>query len=1078
MALALERRSSQGVVEYGVAVAAVIVALLVRLAINDWLGPNVPFLQFFPAILAASWYGGFKPGVLAVTLSAVAAYAWFLLPTGLVKVPSAVDLFALTLSVIVGTGIAFLGGMMKDTEAAQHLASGRWRTTLASIGDAVIVTDHAGHITFVNIVAERLTGWDAASALNRPLSDVFTIINDETTETVETSVDRVLREGTPPGLARYTMLKSRDGVLTPVAQSAAPIRDERGLVDGVVLVFRDLTAEREASSALKRSESLLHAIVENSQAVIYAKDVDGRYLLINRRFAELFHVTREGIRGKTDYDLFSTEAADRFREMDLRVAADGVALTDEEVVPQDDGVHTYISVKCPLWDERGNIYAVFGISTDITDRKRSEEAFRANDERIRLVLETSLDAVITIDTAGVITGWSRQAELTFGWAAQEVIGRSLSDTIIPPRFREEHRRGLEKFLSTGEGPALGRRLELSALDRTGRELPIEIAITPVLVGRALSFSAFVRDITDRKESEERLRAQLERLNLLDRLTRAIGERQDLPSILEVVVRSLEDHLPLDFCCVCVYDAADHSLTVSRVGTKSERLASELAMTEGTRLAIDANGLSRCVRGQLVYEPEIAGVPTLFPQRLARAGLHSFVAAPLLVESSVFGMLFAARHTASGFSSAECEFLRQLSEHVALAAHQAQLYTALQQAYEDLRQTQQAVMQQERLKALGQMASGIAHDINNAISPVALYTETLLESEPNLSARARRYVETIQRATDDVAQTVARMRDFYRLREPELKLAPVRINPLIDEVVNLTRARWSDMPQQRGVVIDMVTELTTDPPLIQGVESEIREALINLIFNAVDAMPDGGRLTVRTRLTDVAYSSRQAAPSRRLHVEVSDSGIGMNLEIRRRCFEPFFTTKGERGTGLGLAMVYGMVQRHGAEIDIDTAPGHGTTMRLVFDVSETAIVDLGTPAAAYARPSRLRILIVDDDPLLLKSLRDALEGDGHAVTAAGGGQAGIDTFLAAEGGNGAPFEVVITDLGMPYIDGRQVANIVKSAAPSTPVVLLTGWGQRLVDAGEVPKNVDRVLNKPPRLADLRPVLAELQRRAKA
>ena len=199
-----------------------------------------------------------------------------------------------------------------------------------------------------------------------------------------------------------------------------------------------------------------------------------------------------------------------------------------------------------------------------------------------------------------------------------------------------------------------------------------------------------------------------------------------------------------------------------------------------------------------------------------------------------------------FSSGDCEFLRQLSEHVALAAHQAQLYYALQQAYDDLRQTQQAVMQQERLRALGQMASGIAHDINNAISPVALYTELLLETEPNLSARARDYLETTQRAIDDVAHTVARMREFYRQREPQLILAPVDLNRLVQQVLDLTRARWSDMPQQRGIVIDMRTELRPRSAGRRRIESEIREALTNLIFNAVDAMPDGGTLTLRTQ----------------------------------------------------------------------------------------------------------------------------------------------------------------------------------------------------------------------------------------
>jgi signal transduction histidine kinase/ActR/RegA family two-component response regulator len=434
----------------------------------------------------------------------------------------------------------------------------------------------------------------------------------------------------------------------------------------------------------------------------------------------------------------------------------------------------------------------------------------------------------------------------------------------------------------------------------------------------------------------------------------------------------------------------------------------------------------------------------------------------LVDSKVFGVLMAGRRQAESFSSGECEFLRQLSDNVALAAHQAQLHTALQQAYDDLRQTQQAVMQQERLRALGQMASGIAHDINNAIAPVSLYTESLLETEGNLSPRARNYLETIQRSIEDVAHTVARMKEFYRKREPLLNFAAVQVNDLTRQVIDLTRARWSDIPLQRGAVIQMITDLAPDLPAIMAAESEIREALVNLIFNAADAMPDGGTLTLRTK------PASKAAAGRRIALEVSDTGAGMDEDTRRRCLEPFFTTKGERGTGLGLAMVYGIVQRHGGEIEIESAPGQGTTFRLIFPVG-AATAETGKAAADIRVPARQRILVVDDDPLLIRSLRDILEGDGHLVICANGGQAGIDTFRAASAGPDS-FDLVFTDLGMPSVDGRQVAKAVKAASPSTPVIMLTGWGERLLAEGDTPEHVDQVLSKPPKLRALRQAMA--------
>ena len=570
------------------------------------------------------------------------------------------------------------------------------------------------------------------------------------------------------------------------------------------------------------------------------------------------------------------------------------------------------------------------------------------------------------------------------------------------------------------------------------------------------------EIAERKNAEDRVQSQLARLELLHRITRAIGERQDLKSIFQVVNRTLEEHLPIDFTCVCLYEQAANVLTVTSVGARSEKLAMELALTQQARVEIDQNGLSQCVLGRLVYEPDIGALKSAFPERLARGRLRSFVAAPLLVESKVFGVLITARRQPHGFSSGECEFLRQLSEHVALAAHQAQLNEALRQAYDDLRQTQQAVMQQERLKALGQMASGIAHDINNAISPVALYTESLLDREPNLSARARDYLSTIQRAIEDVSHTVARMREFYRQRETQLALTPVKLNPLVEQVLDLSRARWSDMPQQRGVFIKVETHLAPELPSIMGVESEIREALVNLIFNAVDAMPEGGTLTLRTKTSP-------GAP-RLIQVEVGDTGIGMDEDTQRRCLEPFFTTKGERGTGLGLAMVFGIVRRHNADIDIESTVGKGTTVRLSFPRPTGEIAEPGGTVTTPQVPMRLRLLVVDDDPLIIKSLRDTLELEGHVVVTANGGQEGVAKFREAQSKN-EPFAAVITDLGMPYVDGRQVAAAVKGASPATPVIMLTGWGQRLVAEGDIPLHVDRVLSKPAKLRELREALAQ-------
>jgi PAS domain S-box-containing protein len=722
--------------------------------------------------------------------------------------------------------------------------------------------------------------------------------------------------------------------------------------------------------------------------------------------------------------------------------------------------------------------ALIAIRRDFAGRLRAERALREANDRLEArvrertvelarqasIIESSDDAIVSTNLEGTIATWNAGAQKLYGYSAQEAVGKAMMMLIPPERAIEEPM--ILARIARGETTD---HFETVRVGKDGRKIDVSVTISPIRDdhGRIAGASKIARDITDRRLAEKRVQSQLARLNLLHQITRAIGERQDIQSIFQVVIRTLEEQLPVDFCCVCVYDPVVNELTVTSVGLRSQSLAMELAMTQQSRVEIDENGLSKCIRGRLVYEPDISQVQFQFPQRLARGGLRSMVAAPLLVESKIFGVVIAARQQINGFSSGECEFLKQASEHVALAAHQVQLYAALQQAYDDLRQTQSAVMQQERLLALGQMASGIAHDINNAISPVALYTESLLEHEENLSPRARGHLETIQRAIDDVARTVARMREFYRAREIQSGLLPVDVNRLVQQVIELTRARWSDMAQRRGIVIEMQTDLAADLPTVMAADNEIREALTNLIFNAVDAMPNGGALTLRTD-TWQEQGPENERGRKFVRLEVVDAGLGMDENTRRRCLEPFFTTKGERGTGLGLAMVYGTMQRHGADIEIESALGKGTTVRLKFPIPLTSAVAAASSTAPSVVPPQ-RILVVDDDPLVLKSLRDALESDGHTVVIADGGQAGIDAFSAGLA-RGEPFPIVITDLGMPYVDGRKVANAVKTAAPSTIILMLTGWGQRLVADGDIPAHVDRVLGKPPKIRELREALA--------
>ena len=397
----------------------------------------------------------------------------------------------------------------------------------------------------------------------------------------------------------------------------------------------------------------------------------------------------------------------------------------------------------------------------------------------------------------------------------------------------------------------------------------------------------------------------------------------------------------------------------------------------------------------------------------------------------------------------------------------------------LQEAQQGAIKHERLNALGTMAAGVAHDFNNALTLIHGYSELLLvsaervrpgEEFPAPERTEAKYIRTIMLAARDAASVVSRLRAFYRPDDGGEVRVPVQLSHLIDQAIALTAPRWLDEARARGRNIEVCREFGDLPP-VDGDPAELREMLTNLIFNAVDAQPKGGKITLRAHLK---------AGGDTVLLEVADTGTGMSEEVRRRCLEPFFTTKGDDGTGLGLSAVYGIIQRHGGTIDIDSAPGRGTRFMITFPVAggvpdthaplasvvptETVAAVAATGRGGVADATRtLRILVVDDQPVIRNLLQEHLERDGHQVITAGSGTEALEKFRAA------PCDLLLTDQAMPGMNGAALGSAVKEEAPGTPVILLTGFGDML--GSPTPGgDVDLVLNKPVTLMELRRAIA--------
>ena len=380
---------------------------------------------------------------------------------------------------------------------------------------------------------------------------------------------------------------------------------------------------------------------------------------------------------------------------------------------------------------------------------------------------------------------------------------------------------------------------------------------------------------------------------------------------------------------------------------------------------------------------------------------------------------------------------------------------LEETLAELRNTQGRVAQQERLHALGTMASGIAHDFNNALSPILGYSAFLLEDADQFDETTVDYLRVISTSAQDAAAVIGRLRNFYRQREGSELMMAVDINDVVARVISLTQPRWRDMAQAKGIDIQLSTQLADDLPDINGDEAELRTALGNVIFNATDAMPDGGRITLRT------YQHGEE-----IVLEVTDTGTGMSDEVLRRAMEPFFTTKEEQGTGMGLAMVYGTLQRHNGKLEVRSEVGKGTTVEFRLPIQAEA-QEMATPLEAGPLPAGLRFLVVDDETRVREMVGDFLRLEGSTVETATNGRDALEKFHQDN------FDFVITDRGMPEMNGDALAEAIKEVAPNTPIIMLTGFGEMMISAGERPPGVDRLLSKPVIPMRLRQAVADLR-----
>ncbi len=535
--------------------------------------------------------------------------------------------------------------------------------------------------------------------------------------------------------------------------------------------------------------------------------------------------------------------------------------------------------------------------------------------------------------------------------------------------------------------------------------------------------------------------KIKQLTALYEAGKVLSSTLDLDELLKKALQLIRDLFGYHLCAFLFLDKEKNELYVKQIAGKS------LEETKDLRFRVGVDGIVGWVAktGEPYYAPDVSK-DERYLHRVTTT--KSEAAFPLKIRDQVIGVLDVESDELMAFNEEDLKVLSSMASQVSICIENAQLFQQLKETLNELKKAQDQIIQTEKLRAMGEMASGVAHDFNNLLAVILGNIQLLLYQFDRLSPEEiRERLKIIEHSSKDGAETVRRIQEFSGMRRDK-EFAPLSLNELITDVVNVTQPRWKEETQKRGIHIAMTKNLGKVSKIL-GNASELREVLMNIIFNAVDAMPQGGEIVITTGMQAEDWAE----------VRISDTGIGMTEEVKKRVFDPFFTTKGVTNTGLGMSVSYGIIKRHGGEILIESEPGKGTTFILHLPTGYVDEIPEEKPAAPHAfptaslEPGGARILVIDDEDSVRKILYQMLKANGYEVTVASSGEEGIERFKEEH------FDLVFTDLGMPKMSGWEVGKALKGIDPKVPVALITGWGVELNREKMKENGIDLVVSKP-------------------
>ena len=807
---------------------------------------------------------------------------------------------------------------------------------------------------------------------------------------------------------------------------------------------------------IHHERELLRALMESIPDPIYFKDCQSRFTKVNHAQALALGVTEPAeCIGKSDSDYFDSFDALRWRlqeEEIMRTGKPELEQIERRQKPNDKARWTS-TTKAPMFDRSGQVSGITGIARDITALKDSEETLRGQNEHNRMILETASDAFISMDPDGCITAWNPQAQSTFGWTAAEVMGKSWSNTVIAPAYRELHAEGVEQFLMAAHEQTGRGSIELVAVHRDGHEFPVEATVWMIQTGGAPSFNAFLRDISERRRAEQARRKSAELIHLLQSVTVAANRSSSLEDAAQFCLDRICAHTGWPLGHLYLLPDNSSELISSRLWhlEQNGRMEAFLQVSDVCRFTPGAGLPGRVLEsGKPEWIVDLAD-KDLFPARVheaAQAGIRSAFAVPLFAEKVVGVLEFFSVYTAQP----DLELLAVMEQIGSQLGH----VIRRQRAEEGLQRATASAESANRAKS--EFLSTVSHEMRTPMNAILGVADLL--SESSLLPVQREYVGIFQKTGAHLLSLINDILDLSKVESGHLEMESIRFDPrnLLEQIVDMMA------PKARNAGLQLTLEVLPGVPEgLMGDPNRLRQILINLVGNALKFTEKGG-VTLRVE---------PEHPEGWLRFSVLDTGIGIAADKVEMIFERFTqvdssSTRRYGGTGLGLAISKGLVELMGGQIGCSSEPGKGSTFFLAapFGICKEMETSTNVQPTAISMPlkdvgkpqSGTSILIVEDCKENVWLMEAYLNDSGFELNVAENGEIAVEKVIRENP------SLVLMDVQMPVMDGLEATRRIRQWEASTnagpvPILALTahaaeGRGRSSLEAG-----CDEHLTKP-------------------